>query len=55
MKDFELRYVAVMWRYTPAVVCSCFRPTQCGRPWKSWPGKRRHIASGKAECKMYVK
>ena len=30
------------------------RQTQCGRPWKSWPGKRRHIASGKAECKMYV-
>ena len=44
MKDFELRYVGNHVEvYTGAM------------PWKSWPGKRRHIAFGKAECKMYVK
>lgn len=55
MKDFELRYVGSHVEVYTGSGVFLFSPTQCGRPWKSWPGKRRHIASGKAECKMYVK
>lgn len=40
MKDFELRYVEAMWKYTPAAGCSCFRPIRCGKQWKNWQSKR---------------
>ncbi len=55
MKDFELRYVGSHVEVYTGSGVFLFSADTVREAMEELAGKRRHIASGKAECKMYVK